>query len=147
EIADRYAAVGWQADRALLHALATSQDTGPSKALAAAVNAVYRPWLEECASIFQAAVRTHDLPAQPVPIEPSSGTCMLFTDGLRFDVSNDHASALRDRGYQVTLEQLLRPVPGITPSAKPAVSPARTDLAPGSEFNVTFEGTDVNANV
>lgn len=147
EIADRYAAAGWQADRAVLHALAIGQDSATSKALMAAVNAVYRPWLEDCASTFQVAVKTHGLPARPAEPEPPSGTCVLFTDGLRFDVSNDLATTLRDRGHEVTLEHALGPVPGITASAKPAVSPARADLAPGSEFNATYEGTGVNANV
>lgn len=147
EIAARYADHGWRADRAALHALALGQDAAASKALGAAVTAIYRPWLEEAASAFQQAAATHGLPPLSAPVAPTDGTLLLFTDGLRYDVANDLAARLRDHGHDVTLEHQLGPVPGITASAKPAVSPAREDLRAGVEFGTTHEGTTVTANV
>jgi hypothetical protein len=147
EIAGRYADRGWRADRAALHALQSGHDVATSKALGIAVAAVYRPWLDEAASAFQQAVANHGLPAPQAPIGPKSGALVLFTDGLRFDIANDLAALLRDNGRSVTLEHQFGPVPGITASAKPAVSPARANLRAGAEFNATYEGTAVTASV
>lgn len=147
EIAARYAERGWRGDRAVLHALALGPDAATSKALGAAVAAIYRPWLEEVTTAFQQAVATHGLPTFPAPTAPANGSLVLFTDGLRYDVANDLAATLRDHGHDATLEHRLGPTPGITASAKPTVSPARDDLRPGSEFGTTYEGTAVNANV
>lgn len=147
EIATRYADHGWRADRAALHALALGQDAATSKALGAAVTAIYRPWLDEAATAFQQAVATHGLPPLPDPTGPTQGTLLLFTDGLRYDVANDLAALLRDHGHDATLEHQLGPTPGITASAKPAGSPARIALQAGAEFGTTHEGTTVTANV
>jgi len=147
EIAQRYTESGWRADRATLQVLASATGSADERALAAAVRAVYRPWLEAGAETYQAAVRTHDLPPlTPVP-KATPGSCLLFTDGLRYDVANDLAVALRDRGHSADLGSTLGSVPGVTASAKPAISPARGDVSPGSEFDVTYGGTTVNAAV
>lgn len=147
EIAARYATSGWRADRAALRTLAATNDTAPFKAIATAVTAVYRPWLEDAALAFQAAVKAHGLPRFPDLVTPKPGRCVLFTDGLRFDLANDLADSFRAEGAEVTLEHTLGAVPGVTASAKPATSPARNAFAPGPEFQVTFGGTAVDANV
>ncbi|MCZ2111762.1 MAG: hypothetical protein LC118_19750, partial [Dehalococcoidia bacterium] len=125
EIAARYATSGWRADRAALRTLAATSDTAPFKAIATAVTAVYRPWLEDAALAFQAAVKAHGLPRFPDLVTPKPGRCVLFTDGLRFDLANDLADSFRAEGAEVTLEHTLGAVPGVTASAKPATSPAR----------------------
>ncbi len=147
EIAQRYADAGWRADHAVLQALDAATTHADSQALATAVRAVYRPWLEAGAETFQAAIRDHGLPKLSPAPEPTPGTCLLFTDGLRYDVANDLAAALRDRSYTAELSHTFGSVPGVTASAKPAVSPVRGDVAPGNEFNVTLDGTTVDAAV
>jgi hypothetical protein len=147
EIAQRYADGGWWADRLALLVMASSADRVGLQALAAAVNAIYRPWLEEAAQAFQAAVRREGLPPAPTPWAHEPGRCLLFTDGLRFDVAQDLVVALRDSGHEVGVNHAFGAVPGVTATAKPATSPVRGGLEPGAEFCVTWEGTTVNAGV
>jgi hypothetical protein len=147
EITQRYVDGGWWADRLALMVMAGTTERGPLQALAAAVNAIYRPWLEEAAQAFQAAVRRVGLPAAPAPWAREPGRCLLFTDGLRFDVAQDLVVTLRDGGHEVDVGHAFGAVPGVTSSAKPATSPARIELEPSAEFCVTWEGTTVNAGV
>ena len=147
DIADRYVGEGWHTDRLAVTVVEGAKDGATYKPLCAGVNAIYRPWLEEAATSFQKAVQDHGYPPLAEPPSAREGTCVVFTDGLRFDVANDLASALHLSGQHVTFEHTFGALPGVTASAKSAVSPARGDVAPGAEFNVTFNGSTVNASV
>lgn len=146
-IAERYAAGGWETDRLALAVIECATDTATYRALCNAVNTIYRPWLEDAATAFQTAVQDQGVPELRAPPMTTPGRCILFTDGLRYDIANDLATTLRTTGHSVTLEHALGALPGVTATAKPAVSPARDDVTPGSDFNVTLNGTTVTATV
>jgi len=147
ELGAHYAAEGWKADRAALEALASVESEGDSSAVRAAVAVVYRPWLEEGARRFAEAVAKSGPPAPPEPPgEPVSGLCILFTDGLRYDVALLLADILEEREARVEMGWRFGALPGVTPTAKPVLSPVRPILAPGGDFNARANGTKVTAD-
>lgn len=91
-----------------------------------ALRAVYRPWLEDAALRFQKAVLEKGYPLKPgaAPGEPvEDGTCVLFADGLRFDVGMRLLSELEAEGLKVSVGRSWVALPSVTSTAKPAVSP------------------------
>lgn len=147
ELAERYTAEGWKTDRAALQALACADDAGDPVAIRAAVRVVYADWLEECARRFQEAVSAEPLPTPEGldPDGPQAGRCILFTDGLRYDVARRLAGLLEDEEATVETAWRYGALPGVTSTAKPALSPARPLLGPGTEFGATADGKAVTA--
>jgi len=147
ELAERYTTEGWKADRAALQALAHADDVGDSAAIRAAIRAVYVDWLEECARRFQEAVAAEPLstPEGLDPDGPQAGRCILFTDGLRYDVARRLAELLEDGEVTVETGWRYGALPGVTSTAKPALSPARPLLGPGTGFGATVDGKAVTA--
>jgi hypothetical protein len=152
EIAAAYAAGGWKADASVLDALAGVETAEDVAAVKAIIRTLYQPWLQSCAAAFQAAVAQQALPG---PAEsgaapaPKAGRCLLFADGLRFDVGRKLAEALERKGLSVATEWRFTALPGVTPTAKPAVSPVAALLAPGGEFGTTVisDGAKVTADI
>ena len=125
EIMHSYAKTGWTADLAVLDALASVEKVDDVKAVRSAVRTVYRPWLERIVVVFQEAVtssETGDYEAASPP-EIADGTCLLFVDGLRFDIAQRLGTMLEQMGVQVKIEPRLTALPSVTATAKPAVSP------------------------
>ncbi len=150
EIADAYVKDGWKADAAFLDALAAAGTAEDVTAVKIAVESLYRAWLQASAEAFQQAVQHHPLPLLPLSGEvpaPRSGCCLLFADGLRFDVGQRLADALEAKGLTVVREWQFAALPGVTATAKPAASPVAPLLGPGPEFHatVTSDGAKVTA--
>ncbi len=126
EMGRAYAGGGWRADEAALDALASVKSAEDVEAVCAAVNAVYRPWLELAAVRFQQLVTAQPLPSAanaPAPSAAGAGTVILFADGLRFDVGQKLKHALASRGLPVSERWHWVAQPSVTATAKPAVSP------------------------
>ncbi len=125
-LAESYVAGAWRADAAALAALAVIDKPADVAAVHAAVLAVYQPWLEEAGERFQDAARAQPLPRKPTGQSVSAdtaGTCVLFADGLRFDVGQKLKAALGAAGVGVTDTWRFSTLPSVTPTAKPAASP------------------------
>lgn len=149
ELAERYASGGWKADRAALEALSSVEVEKESAAVRAAVGAIYRPWLEESARHFQQAVASAPLPNPTVNDKVSGldkGVCILFTDGLRYDVARYLAGMLEEKEAEVEVGWRFSALPGITRTAKPAVSPVGPSLGPGAGFDAQVNGSKVTAD-
>lgn len=149
ELAERYASGGWKADRAALEALSSVETEKDSAAVRAAVAALYRPWLEESARRFQQAVADAPLttPVQSAHLqEPEEGVCNLFTDGLRYDVARYLVGLLEGKEADVEVGWRFSALPGITRTAKPAVSPVSPLLGPGIGFDAQVNGSKVTAD-
>jgi hypothetical protein len=105
DMADAYRGEFWQADAAARQALEGRLRTkANTEAVSAALQAVYVPWLDEVNRRFQGLVRKDGYPGSTVVEEPSgtyqaSGECWLFVDGLRYDVAQDLAAALKEGGW------------------------------------------------
>ncbi|MGB3327792.1 MAG: BREX-1 system phosphatase PglZ type B, partial [Thermomicrobiales bacterium] len=137
---DAYTDWGWEIDA---RALGCTSDLPPGadrSPVDVALDRIYTPWLWTTATHFQEAMLAHALPRHPTPLEVEPGTCVLFADGLRYDLGMELAAALRTDGGTVDLRADLGPLPGVTASAKPAQSPVAHRLHAGPEFAAVFSG-------
>ncbi len=138
EIAEAYVRDAWQADAAALDALALVETPEDQAALQSVLGAVYRPWLEDSALHFQQAIQRSGLPfTASVEPTPTPGVCLLFADGLRFDVGQRLESALEQSGLIVAQGWGFAALPSVTATAKPAASPVAPLLA-GGESGMDF---------
>ena len=150
EIAASYTSGGWRADIAVLDILAGVETSADVAAVKHAVNVLYHPWLRSAAETFQDSIKKHSLPI-PVPPDtmPKPGNCILFADGLRYDIAERLASTLEEKGKTVKRDCQFTALPAVTPTAKPAVSPVAALLGPGAGFDTTVlaDGSKVTADV
>lgn len=126
EMAQLYINGGHLADDAAMRALACVKSTGDEQAVTAAIRSIYLHWCEHAATRLQQLVETNRLlgPTSQSPVEAEAGCCLLFADGLRFDLGQRLAIALEERGLRVTRSPRWAALPTVTATAKPAVSPA-----------------------
>ena len=146
DIARVYAERGWQADRGAREALATAAPEC-EQVVAKAVRHMLEPWLEESARAFQAAVRDHpfgsagaeaaEVALPTSPVQAAEGECLLFVDGLRYELGHCLKARLEERGLTSTMLPRWAAIPTVTATAKPAVTPVAGDIAGdniGAEF-------------
>ena len=149
DIIGAYTESAWLADDAVMRALACVEAPLHVEAVGTAINAVYRGWLEVGAERLQKAIgpTAADYVVTPLDDWPD-GTVVIFTDGLRYDVGRRLGEALRLAGMTVEVKSRLTALPTITPTGKPASSPAMGRLtgsaglgpsAPGSAAVITAE--------
>lgn len=123
-----YLSQGWEADDAALSALAATDTAENSAAIAIALKAIYLPWAEASARYLQKLVYDGSYPggtretASAIVAQP--GECILFVDGLRFDLGKRLAATMQDQGFIVEEHAKWSALPSVTATAKPAVSPA-----------------------
>jgi len=149
EIATAYTRWGWKADAAVIDALASIERASAEerKAVNGVIADLYSTWLEKEEEIMQKAVGA-DSPTKTYPVEqlaePANGICILFCDGLRYDVGQRLVKALETQEFICNVESRLAALPTITPTAKPAVSPIASQLSgnvsPGLELIITMSG-------
>lgn len=137
ELSSSYQQTGWQVDHAALHALACVHAKVDLDAVSSALRAMYLPWLEETASRLQQAVKA----AGGLPVVPAetlaAGTCMVFVDGLRYDVAVLLQKRLAAVG-DVSLSARWTSLPSVTASGKAWCSPVAAHIA-GTADDLEFE--------
>lgn len=143
DIVASYAGGGWRADDAMLRALAAVESTADRDAVAGAALALYRSWARDGANALQAAWRAAppERPEPPVGLTPPGGTCVLFADGLRYDLGERLGEQLLAAGLTATVRPHLAALPTVTPTAKNAVAPVASLLGGGSGFDPTVAAT------
>jgi len=118
---------GWQADDAALRALAQVKNLADLEAVKTALQAAYRPWMENGARYLQQLVANHGYPggsaAELPTTPPAKGVCRFFVDGLRFDLARRLAELLRQAGFELEEKPYWVPLPSLTGTGKPAVAP------------------------
>lgn len=131
-LVDGYVAGAWVADDAVMRALAATTTKQDRDAVSGVIRAIYEPWLDAGVRRFQDAVGASatDYAVELLTDWPE-GTCLVFIDGLRFDVGKRVEAALAAKGYGATTRPRLAALPTITSTAKPAVSPIVAHLGPG----------------
>ena len=153
EMATAFSDWGWRVDAAVINALAMVERREDADAVKAAIAAVYRPWLEASAIAFQKTIAQKGYAGGQIPLWESleEGTCILFSDALRFDAGQRLATLLQQGGLECQIDWHLAALPTTTPTAKPAISPVAGKFAGGDkavlEPVVAGSATRVNADV
>ena len=129
DVADAYAERGWQADLGAWRAVAAAPNADEAR-VAAAVRHLLQPWLDESARAFQAAVERAPLPGAggQAAVEAEDDGCLVFVDGLRFDLGQRLAERMEGRGCRVALRRRWAALPAVTGTGKPAVTPAADEI-------------------
>ncbi len=126
EIAEAYANWGWKVDNALIRSLAEVDQPQDLAAVRSVCLTLYRPWLEKATSDWQKAASGSDFAdldsVHPLPL-PNKGTCIVFTDALRFDTGQRLAVEFIEKDYACNVAAHLAAFPTVTPTTKPAISP------------------------
>jgi len=132
-MAKLYAEGGYLADDAAMRALACVKTAEDHAAVQAAVRSVYLPWLDDTARHFQQCLAEEALPAvaQQESVQADAGECILFADGLRFDIGQRLAAMAGARQMEVSTTWRWAALPTVTATAKPAASPVASRLRGG----------------
>jgi len=153
DIAGRYAEDGWRADAALIDSLCAVKSATPAEiaSVKAASGTIYRTWLEASATTFQASLPEEGAIRDVYPLAPITwgepGTCLLFTDGLRFDAARRLEAALGAQDLHCDLNWRLAALPTVTATAKPAISPVADRFAGGPGLDPVLKGTERRVTV
>ena len=150
-MASQYAQDGWQADDAALRALAAAKSREDAQAVQAAVRTIYLPWLDDAATHFQKLAAATPLPTckQATPPSATAGECLLFADGLRFDLGRRLAVLAEQRRLRVAASRRWAAMPTVTATAKPAVTPVAAKIEGrriGDKFEPDIAATGQPAN-
>lgn len=145
-----YAQDGWRCDLAAVEALALGLSPALRTVVAGVVRALYEPWLDKVARAFQEMTEPDPtaLGGAGQGADTEGGTCLLFADGLRFDVAGLLREKLESREFVVTMNHRLAPVPTVTATAKPLstlVVPALTGDSSTEDFAPVFSATKLPA--
>lgn len=140
-MADLYTEDGYLADDAVLRAISSVKSSEDARAIQVAIRSIYLPWLEDVARHFQDLIATFPLPniasKNQTLIAANPGQCLLFVDGLRFDIARRLVAMAEERQLQVNINWRWAGLPTVTATAKPAVSPIAGKLSgdlPGEDF-------------
>lgn len=133
---------GLQADNAVMNVLTCIKKQEDIKVIELAVQAIYKPWAEESARYLQKMVDESGYPGGNVSTYQTpnykEGECLLFVDGLRFDAAKRLMMKLEEHRYHIDAKQIWAPLPTVTATGKPAVTPVH-DKIYGTEINNEFE--------
>lgn len=141
-----YVESGWRIDTAALDAVTAVRSRQDRAAIDAALDATYSPWLWDTAVRFQEAVQSKVPTSTVVPLDVPPGTCVVFADGLRYDLAGRLREVLTQHGLQAEIADAIGPLPGVTPSAKPAQSPVVGSLVPGNAIDVKVRSSGTTLN-
>jgi hypothetical protein len=138
DFARGYEKSGWRTDLALLDVTAAIDGKKDESVLEVAQH-LATEWLDAGARAFQKAVAASPLPgAATAPVvSGQEGTCILFVDGLRYDLGRLLSEALEGVGCRVDLKSRWAALPTVTATAKPAVTPVAGDIE-GRTLEQTF---------
>lgn len=142
DLADRYQNAGWQADNAVIGALACIEKQEDIKAVTTPIRLIYKPWAEESARYLQKIVGESGYPGGTASTHKApqynDGECILFVDGLRFDTAKRLVKMLSDHDSQIEETLTWAAIPSVTATGKPAVTPVR-DKIYGNDTSIDFE--------
>ena len=126
DVVAEYTNNGWRCDRAALDALSCLKPGPDQNRVARVVRTLYEPWLDRSARHFQELLSggAIDLRELVTAVSAEAETCVLFVDGLRYDLGTDLHSRFEAQGCKSRLNHRFAPFPTVTATAKPLASPA-----------------------
>ncbi len=134
-----YTLEGWQCDRAALESLRSARASADVTLVKTVVRALYEPWLEASARHFQGLIASSESAARAMVVGTTAekDVCVLFADGLRFDIAGMLKERLEAKGFRTRLSHRLTPLPTVTATAKPFATVVH-DLLQGGADVVDF---------
>jgi hypothetical protein len=139
DVQNRYEQQGWKADNATLEALEKINNQSDFQAVTAAIRATYLPWIEESARYLQQIVRNNSYPFANIFTAPNvsftKGECILFVDGLRFDIANRLILLLKTKQFDIQTKSKWAALPSVTATGKAAVSPVHKSIVGADSCN------------
>ena len=124
-------------DHAAFMALAAGSRQMDREAVAAALHALYLPWVEEAASTLQELVRQGKVKFAR-PVKAKAPDTILFVDGLRMDLAHSLLRLLAEEGVTGRLSWTWSGFPTVTATCKTLVSPiAHTLSGPATSRRAT----------
>src|SRR5258708_12123533 len=117
---------GWKGGGGGVDGVGASGVAADQEAVKVGVAHVYAPWLRDAAELFQKRVKGAPLPGRETPRLDNvpAGTCVLFADGLRYDVGQKLLAMLSGRVGSVQARHQFVALPSVTPPPKPPAPPA-----------------------
>ena len=139
-MAQQYRERGYRADYVVLQAIASVKQANDLEAVNRVIRALYLPWLEDAAARFQQLLLEDDksLVDESAPVDLAPGDCLLFVDGLRYDLGERLAVLAEERGAEVARGWRWAALPTVTATGKPAVTPAAADVWDESNMTIDF---------
>jgi len=132
DIESSYVKEGWKADDAVMLALQEANIDANAASVVAALRSIYLPWAEASARHLQKLVQSGGYPGGTVASKPKTdrlkSECILFVDGLRFDLGKRLSAKIEIAGLEVIETSTWSALPSVTSTAKPAVSPVLHDI-------------------
>lgn len=146
-----YVTDGWRCDRAALEALAAVKQPADVALIQSVVRALYLPWLDASARHFQSLIdgAGNAVRAKVTGSQYEKDVCLMFVDGLRYDVAGILAERLETQGLRARLSHRLAPLPTVTSTAKPFATLSHDKLEGGEDivdFNPRFKNSPQAAN-
>ena len=144
EMAARYREHMWHIDSAAVSAMGCVHAKPDQAAVESVLRTLYVPWLEDCALHLQEQAKLEGgIGGSPILKEPEppayvAGLCMVFVDGLRYDIAQRLVGRLQAAGHQIEQDTAWTSVPSVTASGKAWVSPVAHRVA-GSASDSDFE--------
>jgi hypothetical protein len=143
DVQSRYEKQGWKADNATLEALEKINNQSNFQAVTTAIRTIYLPWIEESARYLQQIVSNEGYPFANISTTPevsfNKGECILFVDGLRFDIANRLISLLKTKQFDVQTKSNWAALPSVTATGKVAVSPVFKSIVGTADSCNDFE--------
>lgn len=139
---------GWLADNAVIKALTCVDMQKEIDLLITAIQRIYAPWAERSARYLQKIVYDNGYPGGNITVTQtpvySERECVLFVDGLRFDLAKRLVMMLEEENYGITEKISWAALPSVTATGKPAVTPVRKKIF-GSDTTTDFEPADAES--
>ena len=106
DLAAGYGVSGWKADDAVIRALSLENKPVDFEAVSTAIRSVYMSWAEESALHLQKVIEKNQYPGGTIESSKAvlykTGECLLFVDGLRFDLAKRLKEMLERYGFEVS---------------------------------------------
>lgn len=126
EIIEAYEDWGWEVDNAVSRAMQLVKKQDDIDTVTNAIRSMYISWIDECARNLQKAIDNN--PIKTVSSEHINGECILFVDGLKYDIAKQVSNSLSALGYDVMNQSRLAELPSLTATCKPALMPIADEL-------------------
>jgi len=145
-----YSQLGWEIDSNFIKTLSFIENPIDLSIITKLLETLYIPWANQTNLLLQELIQKNGYPSNTPSSLPKLPTyndseCILFIDGLRFDQAKLLSQLLENHHFHITETPYWSPLPSITATCKPAISPIR-HLLTGSESSTNFEPSIKNSN-